>query len=229
MLSVMGISIAAPETIPFELHGLYDSGVEYYRNGDYDKALKCFKQLSKATPLSQEVLYYYAITLAQMGRFKEAKKTYEEVISIGPDTESSALARQGIDYLPIVDQLDMPPQFKKPIVSQPESSKTDVNAEPVINGQNQDQLSANNSPPGNMDSKTMEMMLLMGSMGNGGMGGGFNPMIYSMMQNMTRKNIANGETNTEASDSMFSSDIIKTMMMNQMMQDFSPFGQDKNY
>lgn len=212
-------AFAAPESIPEPWQPTYDSGVEHYRNGEYEKAFQYFKQIAKGVPESQEGSYYYAITLAQLGRFKEAKSAYEKAIRLAPESEAAMLARQGIEYLPQPEQLDRPPQFRS---RAEESMPIPSEATEGNHGDASASSQAIQTPFGNMDPQMLQMMMLMGSMG-GGSGGGINSMMmYPMMQSMMRGNGENRE-GFPGEESGLSPNAFSTMMMNQLMQDFSPF------
>jgi tetratricopeptide (TPR) repeat protein len=202
---------AAPAVSQTTEKSAYDQGVEYYRNGDYEKALTRFSQAIKTTPASTEAQYYYAITLAQLGRLKEAKSAYEAVIKMAPGTEAAQLAQQGIDYLPNPNDLDTPPHLQRSNNAAPSTG-----AAPNSQGTQQAQ-----SPFGNMDPQAMQMMMMMGSMGGGG-GSGFNPMMLPLMESLTHSQGGNNTNNPNDQDKM-PPEAYSTMMMNQMMQDFSPF------
>ncbi len=203
---------AAPKSMPPKLEAVYDGGVTAYRNGNYEKALQDFQQITKDVPESVEGHYYLAITLAQLGRFKEAQESYNNVIKLAPNSDAAKLAQEGITYLPPPQALDVPPRFQNPPNTPTVSSKTSQTT------QNQ----ATQNPYGNMDPKTMETMMMMSSMG-GGNGGGFNPMMIPMMESMMHQN-----GNSQNPQDNMSPEVIKDMMMNQMMQNMTPFDSGKN-
>lgn len=207
---------AAPESIPAgQWEETYNQGVEHYQSGEFSKALVDFQQVVQNVPESAESQYYYAITLAQLGRFKDARKAYQAVINMAPDSDSAKLAQEGLNYLPDPGKLDTPPQIKRP------GASGAVSASQVVQ-EATGSMFPNNVPataPSAMDPQTMQMMMLMGSMG-GGKGGGFNPMMIPMIQNMGQQNPTGGpaDPNNQVPPSVFS-----TMMMNQMLQEFTPF------
>lgn len=210
----------SPAYAESEAPTLYEQGVEQYRNGHYEKALKLFKQVVANAPDSTEGRYYYAITLAQLGRFNEARTAYQEVIRLEPESEAAALARQGIDFLPSPQQLDAPPQFQAPAASgrppiPSASAYVQSNLSQGMQPPGQQPQASANSPFGQMDPQALQMMMLMGSMGGGG-GGGFNPMMIPLLQTMGRGNGEGGDP-----QNTIPPDVLSTMMMNQMMQDFS--------
>ncbi len=222
------LSTAALADIPQALQGDYETGVSYYRNGQYDKSTKLFKDLAKSAPDNQEILYYYAISLAQMGKFKEARETYQTVIRVNPASEAAKLAGKGIEYLPPLDKLDSPPQFQapqaaaqKPAAQPDPSNYVQSNVFPGV--QPQQNAQPQQTPFGTMDPQMLQAMMLLGSMGGGGGGGGgFNPMMMSLLQGQ----MGAGKPGEQRPG--ISPQVLSTMMMNQMMQDFSPFSSGKN-
>ncbi len=188
----------------------YEQGVNAYRNGDYEKAYRQFKDVIKTTPERVEAHYYLGISAAQLGRFKEAREAYQNTIKLAPNSEAGQLATDGLSYLPNPDSLDVPPRIS-------------VNGNPAATQQAtpQQPVAQNANPFGNMDPQAFQMMMMMNSMAGGGGGGGFNPMMIPMMQ-MMQGQAAGGADGQQRN--MMSPEIIKSMMMNQMMQNFSPFG-----
>jgi hypothetical protein len=209
---------AAPHSIPpGQWEDTYNQGVEHYQGGEFSKALVSFQQVVQNVPESAEAEYYYAITLAQLGRFKDARKAYQTVMTLAPDSDSAKLAEEGLRYLPDPGKLDAPPQIKRASGSAPVSASQVVQAETANMFPNN--VPATTGPA--MDPQMMQMMMMMGAMG-GGKGGGFNPMMIPMIQNMTQQPGADGQSadpNNKIPPSVFS-----TMIMNQMLQDFSPMG-----
>jgi tetratricopeptide (TPR) repeat protein len=213
-------ALAAPDSVPAKWQPTYDQGVDAYRNGEYQKAYKEFDALTLEVPESIEGRYYYAITLAQLGRFKEAKVAYENVIRLAPNTEAAQLAQEGLESLPELNRLDAPPQFQKKAQAAPPVPQQAalLPGEQAMPGQPQP---APASPFGNIDPQMM--MMMMGAMGGGGGGGGgFNPMMIPMMQSMTQGK--GGGDNQPA----LPPDAFSNMMMNQMMQNFDPFSSGKD-
>jgi len=152
-------------------HQRYDAGVTLYRQGDYQHAMAAFKDAVEAMPESQEAQYYYAMTLAQLGRFEEARKAYQAVITLAPNTPAAQMAQQGLQYLPDPSALDAPPKFQQ-------------TEKPAVSPAPQPTQAAAQNTSGMMDPKAMQMMMLMGSMSGGS--GGFNPMMIPMMEQMTK-------------------------------------------
>lgn len=225
-ISLVCTAWGAPESIPESWQPMYDHGVEAYRDGHYSDALKQFRQITQNTPESVEGRYYLAITLAQLGRFKEAREAYESVIKLAPESETATLARQGIDYLPQPDDLDAPPLFKRSAQQRPSipSASEYIQENMKSNGTEQNQAAQN--PMGNLDPQALQMMMMMGSMGGGGgSGGSFNPMMIPLLQNLGRG--SNGGNGSDPQQQI-PPDVFSTMMMNQMMQDFSPFSSGKD-
>lgn len=204
----------APPSIPAEMLDTYDQGVMAYRDGHYDKAHKIFRQLVKQAPQSVEGQYYYAITLAQLGRFKEAKAAYEAVIRMAPQSEAAALAQEGLQSLPDPDRLDAPPRFQaQNLQSNPVATQSGTGEHSA------QQPQQNASPFGNVDPQMLQTMMMMGAFGGGG--NGFNPMMIPLMQSLTRPQ--NGKPGEAPYGPAIPPESLSTMMMNQMMMDFNPF------
>lgn len=207
---VICTAYAAPESLSLSWQALYDQGVEFYREGDYSKALKYFRQITQEVPESQESHYYYAITLAQLGRFKDAREAYENVIKLAPETEAAKLAQMGLEALPQPQQLDAPPQFYKN-----QNGESSVSNAPQVEAIPEQPTAQQQTNPA-FDSQAMQMMMMLGSMGGKG---GINPMMMMpfMQQGMTSRQNPSQQDSTP----MIPPSALSTMMMNQLLQDFS--------
>lgn len=196
ILSVSSLSARAqnPET-------LYNTGVTAYQQGHFQQALPPLQQLITQAPDHIEGHYYTAITLAQLGRFADAKREYETVIKLAPSSDAATLAKQGLDYLPKNIGLAQPPRFDvSPQTPAATSATTSAAAAP------------------GMDSKAMQMMMLMSAMGGG------NNSNSLMMLPMMQKMMGGGDSKDSKDDEpMFDPQMMSTMMQNQMMQNFNPF------
>lgn len=212
-------ALAAPETVPEHWQSTYDNGVEAYRVGAYEKALKAFQQITEAMPECQEAHYYLAISLAQLNRYKEARQAYENVIRLAPQTEAAALAKEGLENLPDPHALDAPPRLKKRLF--PKDAAT-VPGESEPKSETPVQPPKPATPMAGMDPQALQMMMLLGSMGGGGNAGGLNPMLWSYLQSMGT------QTGDADSQHKLPPEMLKTMMMNQMMQNFDPFSSNKD-
>ncbi len=200
-------------------------GVKAYREGDYKQAARLFALLHRQNPDNTRNTYYWAISEAQLGHFQQAKKLYEEILTLEPQGKAANLARQGLSYLPNETELDLPPRFQsveKPAEKAPEPAKTNeqtvtaptngVPTEAMIQAMKQNMQ-------GMSPQDWMTMQMLMGQNNpyggmNNGMSNGMNPM-GMMMPGMMGSNGTNG----------MDPNVMSNMMMNQMMQGFG-FGGD---
>lgn len=216
-------AVAAPQTVPEHWQMTYDNGVEAYRTGTYENARKAFQQITEAIPECQEAHYYLAISLAQLNRHKEARQAYENVIRLAPQTEAAALAKEGLENLPDLQALDAPPRFKK------RAAQKDPATAPVTSAMEEISPTPSPSPTpqpatpmAGMDPQALQMMMMLGGMGGGNNTGGFNPMMWSYLQSM------GGQTGGQNTQTNMPPEMLKTMMMNQMMQNFDPFSSGKD-
>jgi hypothetical protein len=211
----------------------YQQAVEAYRLGHYMKALPVFSRLATERPEIPEVHYYWAITLAQLDRFEEARHSYDRVIRLAPHAPTARLAKEGLTYLPTApstpqQSLDQPPyrlsapQYPSVEAYTPQPSPVSHAESPSPASQASGQAPQPTSPVAGMDPKAMEMMMMMSAMGGNG-GGGFNPMMLGLLQQMGGGGQSGGQTQPAISP-----DMIRTMMMSQMMQNLSPFGSSKD-
>lgn len=179
----------------------YTQGVESYRAERYAQAQDLFARFTQTHPEAPEGHYYWAISLVKLGKFKEARAAYENAIKIAPQSEAAQLANEGLRYLPQESGLDKPPQL------------TNAAATPT----------PANTATGGMDPEMLQTMMMMSSMGGGGGNSGFNPMMIPLMQSMTK-----GQGATPGAPTQGSSEMMRTMMMNQMLQNFSPMDMGKD-
>jgi hypothetical protein len=201
----------------------FEGGVKAYREGDYRQARKIFDALHARIPENTKITYYLAITEAQLGRFQQAQKFYGEIITLDPHGETAALAQEGLKYLPPETSLDFPPRFNQPVTaekpvpgqsvtaSQPGNPPVAASAAPIVSPQD-----------------LMAWQMMMGQ-NNNGMGGGNNNPMGSFMPNMMMGGNGANSSNGANSGGMsaFDPNMMSTMMMNQMMQNMNPGG-DQN-
>lgn len=75
---------------------LYSQGWSQYNVGRYEEGLPLLKQAYEMNKDNYEALYFLARSYDRLGKVKEAKKYYEELIVKFPDTVSG---KQAVDYL----------------------------------------------------------------------------------------------------------------------------------
>jgi hypothetical protein len=202
-LLAAGLLLSGPAGFAQEA-GSFDAGVRAYRDGDYQNAQKTFDLLHRLHPEDSRVTYYLAITEAQLGRFKQARALYERILLLDPHSEVAQLAAEGLQYLPGENTLDHPPRFQGGR-NQPAQGRA-VNPSPAV--------------PGGLNPQDLMMWQMMMGLG-GNNQGGMNPMTMMMMPGMA----GNGENGMSQMDP----GVMSNMMMNQMMQNFSLFGdQDRD-
>ncbi len=206
---------AAPTTLPEAWQSVYDQGVIAYQSDKPKVALQQFSKVIHAVPESQESLYYYAICLAKLGRVQAAKAAYENVIQLNTNSEAADLAREGLSYLPNLSRLDAPPQIQggTPTVQAVTASST-----PPVQSAAAPQMNAN-----------MMDWMMMSSLGGGQ--GGMNAMMLPMMQQMMQQqNQVPGQSTAPPGNTNpgYSPEAMRSMLMNQMMQNMDFFGSDHN-
>ena len=187
--------------------GLLEEGIAAYRDGRYQEAEKCFQQIHKQHPENSNATYYLAMTQAQLGRFKQAKALYEEVLTLDPNSEAAKLAQEGLLYLPEDSTLDRPPRFQ--------AARTDKKAS---GGSPQKTQPENTSPTTAMSpQEMMAWQMMMSQMG--GTQGGLNPWVFMMMPQ------ANGSQNGMPN---IDPNVMSNILMNQMLQNFSLDGGNRS-
>ncbi len=189
----------------------FEAGVQAYRQGDYRQAESIFTQLRQQQPDNARVTYYLAITEAQLGRFEQAKTLYQAVIQQDPNGETARLAQEGLQYLPPEHTLDLPPRFQKQ-ENTPQAAMTPTGYPQGMSPQ---------------DMMAMQMLMQMGNPGGGNLG--MNPMMFSMMQQgvgqgtIPGQGAVSGQGNLMGQGNIMGMDpeVFSTLMMNQMLQNFS--------
>lgn len=198
-------------------------GVQAYRQGDYVAADRTFSELHRQIPKDVRVTYYLAITAAQQGRIRQAERLYREVIQCEPGGDIAALAREGLKYLPPEQALDRPPRFSSPSESdQKEKREADKEVRKDValsNGADRGGASVNGNPagyaPGGMSPQDWMMLQMMMSSGNGG-----NNPLGSMMPWMMTPSAPGGMSGSPTGAPAVDPEVMKTMLMNQLMQGF---------
>lgn len=186
--------------------GLSD-GIQAYRDGDYSKAEKTFQQGHQQHPEDSRVTYYLAITEAQLGRFKQAKSLYQEILTLDPNSEAAQLAKEGLSYLPTEEGMDKPPRFQ----GKKQEQVSDPGEKTAMAPTNQLPTTQNGMTPQDM----MMWQAVMGQMGgNNQQQGGMNnnPWAYMMMPQAT------GDPNNPPK---IDPSVMSNLLMNQMMQNFT--------
>jgi hypothetical protein len=226
----------------------FTEAVSIYRAKQYPQALYLFEQLHQEAPENLRATYYLAISHAQLGNWAEAKKHYQEILLLDPNSTLAKAAKKGLAALPVdppetrraetpSDDLDAPPTKAQlethPAEAVAAASSNNTSASPM-----QPSAQATLTPP-TLDPQIMQQMLMMQVMGN--MSGnaqqagttsmnGFNPMTM-MTPGMLPQNVPAqingsgtpyGGNNTPMDPETFSS-----MMMNQMLQNMDLGGSSK--
>lgn len=94
MVSVPQLTIAA-ETIPLDAKLEYNQGVDYYKLGLYDKAIKCFRQAVNIHPDYIDAYYNLATILDYTNQHSEALVVLKQILLRNPnDYESVYKAAQ---------------------------------------------------------------------------------------------------------------------------------------
>lgn len=88
----------------------YQSGLEAYRQGDYQRALQLFQQVQRIVPDSAEIYYYMGLSAYQLLDFELAKNYLQRVVELdteGTYRESSAQTLAALEKLS--DELQLRP------------------------------------------------------------------------------------------------------------------------
>jgi hypothetical protein len=212
----------------------FTTGVQAYRQGDYPAADRVFGELHKRAPQDARVTYYLAITAAQQGRFQQAGRLYREVIRQEPEGSVATLAREGLKYLPPEQALDYPPRFSTPAANdKPEKSEKGKDTQKDGASSNEADKTAassvNGNPaayaPGGMSPQEWMMLQMMMNSGNGGNGGN---AAWGMMAPWMMTPSAPGPPGTPGNTPAIDPEVMKTMLMNQLMQGFDLGGSGKD-
>ena len=99
-----------------ESDGSFGDGVAAFYAGHHERAAKIFEALTKSTATDPLVHFYYAGTLNELGRHKEARNQLTLAIGLKPDF-SEAYYHRGLTYRKL-DQLDLAKADLNTIVSQ---------------------------------------------------------------------------------------------------------------
>jgi Tetratricopeptide repeat len=190
------------------------AAVQSYRKGDYTAARQAFSDFHRQNPDDVRAVYYLAMTEAQLGNFKQAERSYKEVIRREPDGKISLLAREGLKALPTEATLDSPPRFP----TENTAPTAHGNAATISSPLGNTSPSALGTPvPAGMSSQDwMMLQMMMSGAGNtngmgGNSGGGNWGMMAPMM--MMQPSANGGAPNIDP-------EVMKTILMNQMMQGF---------
>lgn len=197
----------------------FQAGVQAYRQGQYQQAQQIFNQLHAQHPHDSRATYYLAISEAQLGRFEQARTLYQKIILLDPQSEAAHLAREGLQYLPAgsLTALDQPPRFMQAGQQAGHGVMAMTPGGGFQNGASSG--GASGAQVGGMSPQDWMMMQMMMGQQAGGQagGGGMNPM-WLMMPGMMGQAGGDGGQNLDPN-------VLSNMMMNQMMQNFSLFGE----
>ena len=68
-----------------KLKNLYNSGMEFTKNKQFQKALDCYNKILKTTPNDVETLYKKSIALENLCKYDKAIECYDVILKIKPD------------------------------------------------------------------------------------------------------------------------------------------------
>ena len=211
----------------------FSDGVKAYRLGDYLKAQDTFMRLTQGQPNSVNNWYYLALTNTQLGEWEKARVAYEVVIEKSPKSGAAKLAKEGLANLDRLAEsdLDLPPSVNTAKVTSAPSRRHYPKANTIAASQAPQRM--NNSDLTELqrirnEIATMKSMGTMNSMG--GMSG--NQMNQNSNDAMSWMNPAMGgvapngmnSMGQNAQTMMSNPQMMKSMLMTQMMQGFSGQG-----
>lgn len=192
------------------------AAVQSYRKGDYIAARQAFSDYHRQNSDDARAIYYLAMTEAQLGNFKQAERNYKEVIKREADSKLGSLAREGLKALPTEATLDSPPRFPT------ENTNTTMRGNGATDNTMMPGAAAASPPvPAGMSAQDwmmMQMMMSGAGSGNGGNNGSWGAMAPMMMMQPSANG---GAPNIDP-------EVMKTILMNQMMQNFDLNSSDKD-
>ena len=81
----------------------YNSGINYYNNGEYDKAKLNFEAAEEfalpTDPLTPDILYYLGLIAEINSDFSTAESYFQEVVTMYPNTKSAYKAQEKLDNI----------------------------------------------------------------------------------------------------------------------------------
>lgn len=77
---------------------LYLKGIEYFKSGDYEKSLHCFKEAQKLGPEDAEICYMLGFTYEFLFDIKKAKKYYRKTIRLN---------KEHVDALKAISEIEL--------------------------------------------------------------------------------------------------------------------------
>lgn len=196
-----------------------EKGIQAYRQENYIQAVEIFQQRHKASPENTKITYYLAIAQAQQGHYAEARRLYQEITLLNPQSPEALLAKQGLAYLPDEKEtdLDPPPKFTKP--NEETAFKPSPAASQQIAPTTVPHFSPYQSPQPNTGTyggmSPQEMMALQSLLGSGN-NNGMNPMsMLPWMYAQSGGNPANGH------GPVMDPQLFSTILSNQLLQNMT--------
>ncbi|MBX2861279.1 MAG: tetratricopeptide repeat protein [Vampirovibrio sp.] len=80
--------------------GQYEMGIRAYQQGDYDLAIRYFRQAVDKNWENPNIRYYLADAMMRNRRFNEAQHEYQTVLAMAPDSMAGRLSRLALAKLP---------------------------------------------------------------------------------------------------------------------------------
>ncbi len=108
---------------------LVEQGKELAQQGQYDEALKIFKQALEEQPKDPDILFFVGTCHSSMGDFPTAKYYYEEALDIDPNHSRTRMVWKGLDGVEA-----RPPAGAKPSKAHPpqQSSPSPQDADELL-------------------------------------------------------------------------------------------------
>lgn len=194
----------------------YEDGVQAYRSGHFDEAAKILSTLHQAQPEQVNTTYYLAMSYASQHRYEEARKFYQEVITLDPQGEAGQLAKEGLENLPPASAsgLDKPPRFAQNPRQTPDAPANPNTISPAPPQGMAQALNSGNLPNG---MSAQDLMMLQQVFGGGSGAGNNNNNTWAPWMSMQQQN----PNDPNSMQPQLNPDLMSTMMMNQMMQNFT--------
>lgn len=156
MLLSFNLAVAAPSNMQDSSRHLYDRVMEEFKHRDYEAALagfRLFLELHGQSSLAANAQYWAGECLYRLGRYKEALKTFDHVVSyypLSPKLAASTL-KIGQTYTRLKDHEKARMMYERVVDQYPESAEAElarkaIGAAPMRDVEPAPQLTGNRAP-----------------------------------------------------------------------------------